>query len=544
MKTRIKGGRVVDPASERDAAGDVWMEDGRIVAPPASGEADETFDASGLIVMAGAIDIHSHIASANTNTARLLLPEQHRAHARRPAATPLSNAGWSTFETGCLYAQMGFTTVIEPAVSPHQALHAHLELADIPIVDKGLLTILGNDDFILGAIRDGESPAVIRDHVAWTLQSGRALGIKVVNAGGAAAFKENMRSFSFDDVVPSYGVTSRRIVKALQAAAHEVGVPHPLHIHCNNLGLPGNFETALETIAAAEDLPLHLAHLQFYGYGKEGPQGFSSAAPVLAEALKSAPNVTIDVGQVMFGQTVTISSDVLRQFMARGQAHPKKFAIVDGDANGGGVVPYEYKAGSFFNAVQFAVGLELFLLIEDPTRVYFTTDHPNGAPFTAYPDIFALLMDKDVRAEWISRLPKDALAVTTLTSLNREYSFSEIATMTRAAPAQLLGLPDRGHLAPGARADVAIYRPGKDLAQMFRAAAAVYKDGDLVVRDGQVTHYRFGRALSLTPEVEASMERRMARYYDERYGLSSRFMRVSEGALGGGDHFEAVSCSG
>ena len=543
MKTCIKGGRVIDPANRRDAIGEVWMEGGRIIAPPAFGEANETFDASGLVVMAGGIDIHSHIASANTNTARLLLPEQHRAHARRPAATPLSSAGWSTFETGCLYAQMGFTTVIEPAVSPHHALHAHLELADIPIIDKGILTILGNDDFTLSAIRDGESAAVIRDHVAWTLEGARALGIKVINAGGVAAFKENMRSFSFDDVVPSYGVTSRQIVKALQAAVHELGVPHPLHLHCNNLGLPGNVETALATIAAAEDLPLHLAHLQFYGYGKEGPQGFSSAAPRLAEALKRAPNVTIDVGQVMFGQTVTVSSDVLRQFMARGQAHPKKYAIIDGDSNGGGVVPYEYKAGSFFNAVQFAVGLELFLLIDDPWRVYFTTDHPNGAPFTAYPDLLALLMDRDLRAEWISRLPPDAVSVTTLPSLTREYNLYEIATMTRAAPARLLGLPDRGHLAPGARADVAVYRPGKDLAQMFRAAARVYKDGDLVVREGEVTRYRFGRALNVSPAVDATMERRMAQYYDERYGLKSDFMRVPEGAIGRPDPFEVVACS-
>ena len=48
--------------------------------------------------------------------------------------------------------------------------------------------------------------------------------------------------------------------------------------------------------------------------------------------------------------------------------------------------------------MQFAAGLELFLLIDDPWRVFFTTDHPNGAPFTAYPDLFALLMSRDVRA--------------------------------------------------------------------------------------------------------------------------------------------------
>jgi len=541
MLTKISGGRLLDPARQRDEIGDLWLRDDRIVAAPPDGRADETFDATGCIVMAGAIDIHSHIAGANVNTARLLLPEQHRAHAPRPATTPLSNAGWSTYWTGRLYAQMGYTTVVEPAISPHQALHAHLELADTPVIDKAILAILGNDDFGLSLMRDGAGASAIRDHVAWTLQSTKALGLKVINAGGVAAFKDNVRAFSFDDVVPHYGVSSRQIVKTLQRAVSDLGVPHPLHIHCNNLGLPGNYETALATIAAAEDLPLHLAHLQFYGYGAEGKLGFSSAAPKLAEAVNAAKNVTIDVGQAMFGQTVTISSDVLRQFSARGQASPKKYVIVDGDANGGGIMPYNYRNGSFANAVQFAVGLELFLLIEDPWRVFFTTDHPNGAPFTAYPDLFALLMSRDVRAQWLSRLPADALAVTTLGSLAREYSWSEIATMTRAAPAKLLGLRDRGHLGIGGRADVAIYRPGPELVETFRHATRVWKDGDCVVRDGELTHYRFGRALRVAPEPDAAMVKRLANYYDRRYGLDANLLSVPEAALPR-EPFETVAC--
>jgi formylmethanofuran dehydrogenase subunit A len=341
--------------------------------------------------------------------------------------------------------------------------------------------------------------------------------------------------------VPHYGVSSLQIVNALQRAVSELGVPHPLHVHCNNLGLPGNYETALATIAAAEDLPLHLAHLQFYGYGQEGKAGFSSAAPKLAEAVNAAKNVTIDVGQAMFGQTVTISSDVLRQFSARGQARPNKYVIIDCDANGGGMLPYNYKAGSFANAVQFAVGLELFLLIEDPWRVFFTTDHPNGAPFTAYPDLFALLMSRDLRAQWLEKLPAEALSVTTLGSLTREYSWSEIAVMTRAAPARLLGLRDRGHLGVGGRADVALYRPAADLAETFRHAARVYKDGDCVVRDGELTHYRFGRALRVAPEPDAAMRKRVSEYYDRRYGLDAELLSVSEAALPR-EPFETVAC--
>src|ERR1700750_2240247 len=251
---------------------------------------------------------------------------------------------------------MGFTPVVEPAVPPHNALQSHLELADIPIIDKAALTVLGNDDFLLDLLRGHESADAVRDYVAWTLAASRGLGIKVVNAGGVAAFKDNVRSFSLDDEVPGYGVSSRAIVKALQQAVQELRLPHPLHVHCNNLGLAGSAETALATIAAAEGLPLHLAHLQFYGYGKEGERRFSSAAAQVAEAVNAAKNVTIDVGQVMFGQTVTISSDVLRQFSARGQARPKKYAIIDGDSNGGGIVPYEYRAGGFHNAVQFVAG--------------------------------------------------------------------------------------------------------------------------------------------------------------------------------------------
>ena len=544
MLTRLKGGRVIDPANGRDGVGDIWIRDGRIVEAPANAtRPDDSYDVAGKIVMAGAIDIHSHIAGSNVNTARLLLPEFHRAAQTRRARTPLANCVSGTFQTGCLYAAMGFTTVVEPAVAPHDALHAHLELADIPIIDKATLSVLGNDDYLLGLLRAGESASAVSDYVAWTLATSRALGIKVVNAGGAVAFKANLRAFSFDDVVPFYGVSSRAIVKSLQRAVHELGVPHPLHVHCNNLGMAGNAETALATIAAAEGLPLHLAHLQFYGYGKEGKRGFSSAAARLAEAVNAAKSVTVDVGQVMFGQTVTISSDVLRQFNARNQASPKKWVIVDGDSNGFGIVPYNYRAEDFYNAVQWCVGLELFLLIDDPWRVFFTTDHPNGAPFTTYPEIFALLMDRELRAKWMATLPPSALEVTTLASITREYSLNEIATMTRAAPARLLGLTDRGHLGPGAVADIAIYANDADRAKMFRAAALVFKDGDPVVRDGEVTHYRWGRALMVAPGHDRAIERRMQDYCHDRYGLPADFMAVPTTAIGRPDPFESVPCA-
>ncbi|MGO9134312.1 MAG: formylmethanofuran dehydrogenase subunit A, partial [Methylovirgula sp.] len=353
MLIRLSGGRVIDPANGRDGIGDLWIRDDRIIDPP-NETPDVVHDVTGKIIMAGAIDIHSHIAGGNVNTARLLLPEHHRAHVARPAMTPLSTAGWSTFETGCRYAAMGFTTVIEPAVTPHHALHAHLELADIPIIDKGTLSVLGNDDFLLSLIRDGAGPAAIADYVGSTLNATKGIGVKCINAGAAMAFKHNVRSFALDDIVPEYNLSSRTIVEALQQAVTDLGVPHPLHLHTNNLGIGGNVETAIATIEAARGRPLHLAHLQFYSYGKEGKRGFSSGAAELAEAVNAHPNVTVDVGQVMFRQTVTISNDVLRQFNAMGTASPKKSVIYDGDSNGGGIVPFNYRSNNYYNAVQWA----------------------------------------------------------------------------------------------------------------------------------------------------------------------------------------------
>jgi formylmethanofuran dehydrogenase subunit A len=153
-----------------------------------------------------------------------------------------------------------------------------------------------------------------------------------------------------------------------------------------------------------------------------------------------------------------------------------------------------------------------------------------------------LLMSRDLRAEWIARLPPAAMAMTTLPSITREYTLGEIATMTRAAPARLLGLTERGQLGAGAVADIAVYCDNKDRAAMFRSAALVFKDGDLVVRDGQVTHYRFGRALNVRPGHDAAINRRMSAYYDERYGLSDDFIKVPEFAIARADPFGLVPC--
>jgi|688.fasta_scaffold07238_26 formylmethanofuran dehydrogenase subunit A len=531
MRVRLKGGQIFDPAQNLNGVvHDLWFQEGVIIPTPHKNAVpDMDYDISGKIVMAGAIDIHSHIAGGNVNTARLLLPEQHRNFMARKRNHPFSTSRWSTTEIGYRYAQMGYTTVVEPAILPVNALDAHLQMADIPIIDTAGLAILGNDDFLLRLLRAKASQNQINDYVAWTLHSTRCLGLKVINAGGANAFKNNVRHFDLDDIVPDYGVSSRHILQTLQRAACDIQLPHPVHVHCNNLGVPNNVDTAIATMETAQGLPMHLAHIQFYGYGNQGARGFSSESAKLIDAFKKHPNITMDVGQVLFGQTVTISGDVIAQFSRRHDANPKKWVVWDGECEGsGGVVPYRYQAKSFVNSLQWIIGLEIFLLAEEPWRLFFTTDHPNGAPFTSYPHLIRLLMDYEFRLECLLQLHPQAVEMTLLKELKKEFSLYEIAIMTRTAAAQMLGLKDRGTLNVGAIADIAVYRPQADKEAMFNRADFVFKNGELVIKNGDVQQRNHGTTQTIQAYFEPQIKRDIQAYYDQFYNLKLSNFQVED----------------
>ena len=544
MLIQLKSGRVIDPANNRDSVGDVYLENGRIVDAPDGREPDEVHDVSGKIVMAGAIDVHSHIAGTNVTLGRQLMPELPLIASAEGQPILPSPAAWGAYGTGIRYAEMGYTTVIEPAMIPTHAIQSHKEMASIPIIDVAGLVILGNDDYTLNLLRTSNVKSdELKDYVAWTLSHSKALGLKVINAGGSEAFKFNARTFDLDEQVPEYGVTSRGIVEAMQQAIADLGVPHPPHVHTNNLGIAGNVDTAVATLEATQGNPIHLAHIQFYGYGKEGDKGFSSGAPRLMEAINKHKNATVDVGQVMFGQTITISGDVLRQFDGRRAANPKKWIINQADGNGTGVVPYNYKKKSFVNALQWAIGLEIFLLAEDPWRVLFSTDHPNGALFTRYPEIFHLLMDKDERSRWLDQLPEASRQVSGLAGISRELTFSELAVMTRAAPAKVLGLMDRGHLASGAVADVAVYTDQKNKTKMFAAADLVFKSGKLVVRKGNVVDVSWGRCYHVEAGFDSHIEKRVRSFYETYYGADPSWFGVTETVSDRPDRFATIRCA-
>jgi len=517
---RITGGTIHDPANGVDGeVRDICIEDGRIVQTLPEGA--PTLDVRGMVVMPGGVDIHSHLASSSCNHARRLLPEEHAVDpASAPgldqsAGPPRSGAGGTvptTFTTGYRYAGLGYTTVFEAAVAPAMARHSHAELDDTPCVDGGFFVLMGNDEYLLRQVAAGERERA-RDYAAWLLGSTGGYAIKIVNPGGIEAWKSGQRNLNgLDDVLAGRGITPRAILETLADAANALKLPHPVHIHCNNLGIPGNAAVTLATMQALAGRRAHFTHLQFHAYG--GP-GWSSGARPLIEYVNSHTELSVDVGQVMFGPATTVTADGPVEYLLH-KSSGRKWVNIDIELETGcGIVPLLYKDKAAVTALQWAIGLELFLLSADPWRVVLSTDHPNGGSFLSYPKLIQLLMDRGARDQMLKQVNPKLLAGSTLADgLAREYTLNEIAVVTRAGPARLLGLPHKGHLGPGADADVTVYVRNPDIAAMFATPRYVVKGGALMVEEGQLRRAPAGRRLHVRPGYDDAVLSDLRHHFD------------------------------
>ncbi|NMC07964.1 MAG: formylmethanofuran dehydrogenase subunit A [Candidatus Lokiarchaeota archaeon] len=513
----IKSGLVFDPRNK--LAGekmDIGIKDGKVVDPKEVPKDATVIDASGKIIMPGGVDIHSHIAGPKVNVGRLFRPEDHVKDPVTRTSVTRSGSGYSvpsTFVTGYRYAQMGYTTVVEPAMPPIMARHTHEGFHDIPIIDKACFPLFDNNWFVMEFIKNGDMDSLAA-YVTWLLKTTKGYAVKIVNPGGAEMWAWGKSEFGhLDDKVLHFDVSPRDIITSLCKVNEQLKLPHTIHVHGNNLGHPGNYEIMKETFECVKGIEprdgrkpvMHVTHCQFNSYAGTDAvtwKDFASGAEPIAEYLNSHDHVTIDVGQVILGEnTTTMTADSPWEHALYQLGGTAAWGVkpgvkwVNGHAeteSGTGIVPYIFDPKVNVNAIQWAIGLELFLMIEDPFKVFLTTDHPNGGPFTRYPEVIALLMDKKHRDAALASVAKGATEKTKLKDLSREYTLSDIATITRAGTSKSLGMLDKGHLGIGAEGSVSIYDLKKegnvanDIIKAFRNAWCTIKEGQVVAKGGQV----------------------------------------------------------
>ncbi|MCP8323602.1 MAG: formylmethanofuran dehydrogenase subunit A [Candidatus Methylarchaceae archaeon HK02M2] len=559
MELLIKNGVVYDPINKIDGeVMDIAIKDNKIVDMVDESKA-YMIDASNKLVMAGGVDVHTHIAGPKMNTGRILRPEDHYGDVAPKTQIKRSGGGYSTpssFVMGYRYAEMGYTTAIEPANSPIKMLHCHHEFRDIPILDKSCFVLFGNNWFVWEYLMENKLDECAA-YVAWVLNATKGYAIKIVDPGAVEAWKWGDVEFldilwgrpqTMDQQVPRFGITSRDIIRGLCKVNKLLNLPHPIHVHPNGLGTPGNYQTTIETMDCVKDLAdgdkpiIHMTHVQFNGYGGSDWVNFRSGAYEIMKYVNANKHVSMDLGQVIFTNTTTMTGDGPFEYRLY-RLTKNKWTNADVEVeSGAGIVPMHYKRNNFVHAVMWAIGLELALFAKDPWRVFITTDHPNGGPFTNYPKLLSWLMSKEARQRIINKIPKRAKSKTNLESMDREYSFYEIATTTRAATAKILGLKDKGHLGVGADADISIYdmdpkeiNPSKDYKQLrkaFSKAMFTIKEGEIVVKDGETVKSIDGRVYWVKPNVPSdlmnAMESELAGKFDDYYTVSMQNFKIPE----------------
>jgi len=563
LEYRIKNGMVYDPLNNIDGEKmDICIRDGKIV--DSVSESAEVVDASGKIVMPGGVDSHTHMAGAKVNVGRMIRPEDSKKDVEAKLANKRAGSGFSvpsTFMTGYRYAEMGYTTAMEAAMPPLLARHTHEELVDTPILDKGAYPLFGNNWFVMEYLKNGQVEECAA-YIAWLLRATKGYAIKVVNPCGTEAWGWGGNVHGINDPAPHFGITAAEMIKGLVESNEMLGLPHAVHLHCNDLGHPGNYETTLKSFDIAKnikaapkygerDVSLYATHVQFHSYGGTSWRDFESEAPTVADYVNKNDHMVMDIGQVTLDETTTMTADgpmehdlhVLTGF---------KWANCDVELEtGSGVVPFIYSAKAPVPSVQWAIGMELFLLTKDPRKVIMTTDHPNAGPFIRYPRVIAWLMSNKYRSDMIeNELHKWAQRKSSIATIDREYSLYEIAQVTRATAAKALGLSEtKGHLGVGADADVAIYSFNPEtqdasnefmaIETAFRKADHVFKDGQIVVKNGEVVKTQMdGRTFWVNCDFNAELERsviadvqdRFKKYYSmnfENYTVEDEYIKKS-----------------
>ncbi len=355
------------------------------------------------------------------------------------------------------------------------------------------------------------------------MNAARSYAVKLVNPGGIEVWKRQSAAnrTGLDEPLPPFQITPRKIIRELAHAVDDIGLPHPIHLHCNQLGMPGNWTTTLESMRALEGRRAHLTHIQFHSYaGADGDEStFGSEVAALAEYVNAHANITVDVGQVLFGDTTSMTADgAAAHFLAN--IYGTKWYNQDIEMESGcGIAPIRYRQRSLVHAWQWAIGLEWYLLVNDPWQVAMSTDHPNGGSFLAYPQIIRLLMDRNYRREALQAIHPRVAERSPLAQLDREYSLSEIAIITRAGPARMLGLTDKGHLGVGADADITIYTPDDNREIMFALPRFVIKAGQVLVEEGEIRRQHFGKTLQVAPVFDLGIEPKIAAWFEDHYSL-------------------------
>ena len=278
-----------------------------------------------------------------------------------------------------------------------------------------------------------------------------------------------------------------KVAKAIDVAA-EAGCWCAVHAGTTNTG--SDIEGLEELVALAADRPVHIAHINSYCRGQRTGDPLLEASRAIA-ALTRAPRArsesylaTINGANASIENGIP-KSNVLKTCLALGGFAPTaagmEAAIRAGWARIQGLQDGETVL------LPPAAGLALYHAAGTNVGVSFPVNPPGAA--------IAIALAKHAGEFVVTAISTDGGAIPRNTTIRQGFALVDFGALTlgdlvRKAcfnPARMLGLPTKGHLAPGADADIAIVdRVTRDVSAVIAGGVVIVDGGTVVGRGGRM----------------------------------------------------------
>ena len=465
----LRNARVIDPQNGLDGIRDIAMSDARIaeVAPEITGSAPEEHDLTGFAAVPGIIDMHVHVSPWLGGRAG------HRMLARAGVTTALDMAG-----------------PIEGVVELARDHGAGLNIACINYVRPGHTVTTTDPDV-----------AELRDLLARSLRAG-AIGLKLL--GG------------------HYPMTPEATACTIALAADEGAY---VAFHAGTLATGSHIDGMLEGCELSAGHPLHMAHINSYTRGLVRP-AMAEGEEALA-ALQAHPHITsesylspINATSAKCAKGVPESLQT-RNWLKIGGFAPTEAGLAEAIEAGWAMLNQETE-----DAVVLATG-------RDAVAAWRARETRLGVSFMANPSEPRLRLATargendgfivDALATDGGGIPRNVIVEMGLALVRLEaWSMADFVIKSSFAPARALGLTGKGHLGPGADADISVL----DLERGRPKASFVA--GSMIMRDGAVTGR--GARLVTTPLGKEAAD--AAGMGGNVVALGSMLRRDSPGASG------------
>ena len=462
----IRGGRVLDPANDRDGVFDIGILHGKIEAvefelDPAHG--NSTLDAAGQWVMPGHIDAHVHVAS------QLQAPTVDSADdaCLPPAYQTDSALGYRMMAEAGVTTAIDFAGIMPDLIDGIKRRGAGLNMAGLHVLAPG--TTIPSEN---------PSASELRDAMHEGLQQG-SLGLKLL--GG------------------HYPLTPEATARAIRVCNAETAY---VALHCGTTASSSTLEGLREVPDLVGSGRLHVAHVDAYCRGLIRPplDECQEALDILSRLKNQL------VSEVKFGIPNACSgqchgealADHIVQNCLRAQNYPTtreglKQAFIDGYASV--IAAYEDRMQLFHRED----ALELWETAGTNVMISFPVNNPASA--------FTLTSAKAANGEFVvdavatdgGCIPRNIAVKRTWALVDMEaLTPLEMATKLSWNPARMFGFVQKGHFSLGADADITVINPqdGTPVLGMV--------NGQPIMRNGQVLGT--GGTLLVTQSGEAAAQ--------------------------------------